>query len=90
VAAAGERAQIRNRCEASGHTADQRRGSVADDPHKGTLRQVQVMKPFQDRRIGGCGRVRLDRLPVLGVCPELVVNEIAERADCGLWVRPAD
>jgi len=23
--------------------------------------------------------VRLDRLPVLGVCPELVVNEIAER-----------
>src|SRR5678815_2992771 len=34
---------------------------------------------IQDRRIGGCGRVRLDRLPVLGVCPELVVNEIAER-----------
>jgi hypothetical protein len=38
-----------------------------------------VMKPSSDLRIGGCGRVRLDRIPVLGVCPELVVDEIAER-----------
>ena len=71
--------EVGQRGEAFRRGHRERRPSIADDPAERALHDVEMVQPLPDCLVGRRRRVRLDRSPVFGVGPGLMLVQIAQQ-----------